>query len=278
MTDLTKADLRERLGNIDQIRDILFGPQTREFLTRLEQLERNVANQGQELRSRIDEVRQGVTADIRSDIEKLDTKIRQLVLKDEAEKNDIGKQIETIHKRIVTVADELEEALMDDLKTSEETLDQRIKTLAAKEDEEKFELRQQVDLLSKKLASHVEALDEAIDSQTSTLRDDFLNSRDRLQTDLSDLRTQIFEELERYVSMLSEVKVSKDDMAELLFELGLRLKGSEFVPELQEVANLPDLNPPRLAEDTTPTPLESDDLAKPPVSSRKSRPRRSTRA
>lgn len=278
MTDLTKADLRERLGNIDQIRDILFGPQTREFLTRLEQLERNVANQGQELRSRIDEVRQGVTADIRSDIEKLDTKIRQLVLKDEAEKNDIGKQIETIHKRIVTVADELEEALMDDLKMSEETLDQRIKVLAAKEDEEKFELRQQVDLLSKKLASHVEALDEAIDSQTSTLRDDFLNSRDRLQTDLSDLRTQIFEELERYVSMLSEVKVSKDDMAELLFELGLRLKGSEFVPELQEVANLPDLNPPRLAEDTTPGSLESGDLAEPPVSSRKSRPRRSTRA
>ena len=35
MSDLTKADLRERLGNIDQIRDILFGPQLREYTTRL---------------------------------------------------------------------------------------------------------------------------------------------------------------------------------------------------------------------------------------------------
>jgi hypothetical protein len=37
--------------------------------------------------------------------------------------------------------------------------------------------------------------------------------------------------------MLNQEKVSRDDMAELLFELGLRLKGREFVPELQQVAN-----------------------------------------
>ena len=38
-------------------------------------------------------------------------------------------------------------------------------------------------------------------------------------------------------SMLKEVKVSKDDMAEILFELGMRLKGAEFVPELKEAAD-----------------------------------------
>jgi hypothetical protein len=36
--------------------------------------------------------------------------------------------------------------------------------------------------------------------------------------------------------MLKNVKVSRYDMAEILFELGMRLKGSEFVPELKEAA------------------------------------------
>jgi hypothetical protein len=50
------------------------------------------------------------------------------------------------------------------------------------------------------------------------------------------LRSLVLEELDRHFSILREDKLSKDDMAELLFELGMRLKGSEFVPELREAA------------------------------------------
>lgn len=267
MTDLTKADLRERLGNIDQIRDILFGPQIRELASRFEQLERTLINQHQELRTRIDDVRQTVTADLRSDLEALDKKLRNSLVKDEEEKQDIRQQIDTLNKRLGMVADDLEDALEEEIQGTVETLNQRFKEIAAKDEEEKFELRQQVELLSKKLSSNVEALDEAIDTQTSNLREDFLASRDSLQEELTDLRTQIFEELERYVSMLSEVKISKDDMAELLFELGLRLKGAEFVPELQEMGNL---EPAAPAE---PKSIEPEDSA----SSLKSRKPRSSR-
>jgi hypothetical protein len=35
---------------------------------------------------------------------------------------------------------------------------------------------------------------------------------------------------------MKAAKVSRDDMAEILFELGLRLKGTEFEPELKEAA------------------------------------------
>ncbi len=38
-----------------------------------------------------------------------------------------------------------------------------------------------------------------------------------------------------YFSMLKDAKVSKDDIAEVLLELGLRLKGTELVPELKKV-------------------------------------------
>ncbi|MGA0199619.1 MAG: hypothetical protein ACO3NK_10960, partial [Prochlorotrichaceae cyanobacterium] len=66
MSDLTKADLRERLGNIDQIRDILFGPQLREYSTRLEQVERDLATAQQEFRNRSEEIRQSILAELQT--------------------------------------------------------------------------------------------------------------------------------------------------------------------------------------------------------------------
>jgi len=100
-----------------------------------------------------------------------------------------------------------------------------------------------------------------------------------LQGDLDDLRSQIFEELERYVSLLTEVKISKDDMAELLFELGLRLKGTEFVPELQEMGNGSEsspLEPKIMAPELPPEPEADRPVADFPGESSRS-PRKSTR-
>ncbi len=238
MSDLTKADLRERLGNIDQIRDILFGPQLREYTTRLEQLERDVSATQQDLRSRSDEIRQSVLAELQSAVETIDRRIRALSLKDDEEKLDIRQQIEAINKRMANTAEELQESIAEELDDLAENADKRFKSMQARDAEEKFELRQQLDLLSKRLSGNIEALDETLDKQTSALQENLQETQTKFQSEISDLRTQIFEELERYCSMLSQVKVSRDDMAELLFELGLRLKGSEFVPELSEVANL----------------------------------------
>ncbi|RMF24837.1 MAG: hypothetical protein D6756_06370, partial [Cyanobacteria bacterium J083] len=64
-----------------------------------------------------------------------------------------------------------------------------------------------------------------------------LSSREKLQEDLIGLRSQIFKELERNISNLQTSKVSGDDLAEILFELGLRLKGSEFIPTLNQAAD-----------------------------------------
>lgn len=237
MSDLTKADLRERLGNIDQIRDILIGPQLREYSNRLEQLERNLASVQQEFRGRSEEIRQAVLAELQTAVETIDKKIRTLILKDEEEKFDIRQQIDAINKRIASTAEDLQESLSSELDELAENADKRFKSILAKDEEEKFDLRQQIDLISKRMTGNIEALDEALDTQTTALHENLQETRTKLQDEITDLRTQIFEELERYCSMLSQVKISRDDMAELLFELGLRLKGSEFVPELREVAD-----------------------------------------
>jgi vacuolar-type H+-ATPase subunit I/STV1 len=238
MSDLTKADLRERLGNIDQLRDILFGPQLREYTNRLEQLERDLASVQQEFRNRNEELRQSVLAELHGAVENLEKRIRSLVAKDEEEKLDIRQQIETLHKRIATTAEELQDSIGAELDELAENADKRFKVIQMRDGEEKLEIRQQLDLLSKRITGNLEVLDENLEKQTSALHTSLQTTQTKFNEELSDLRTQVFEELERYCSMLSQVKVSRDDMAELLFELGLRLKGSEFVPELSEVAKL----------------------------------------
>lgn len=277
MSDLTKADLRERLGNIDQIRDILFGPQLREFTTRLEQIERDLATTQQDLRNRSDEIRQTLLAELQTAVETIDKRIRALVLKDEEEKFDIRQQIEAMNKRVAQTAEELQESIAGELDELAENADKRFKSMQVRDAEEKFEIRQQLDLLSKRLSGNIEALDQNLDKQTSALHENLQETQTKFQSELSDLRTQLFEELERYCSMLSQVKVSRDDMAELLFELGLRLKGSEFVPELKEVANLTSEPRTILENEPEPAPLTEDPTPeKPTVKEPPAPPRKST--
>jgi uncharacterized protein involved in exopolysaccharide biosynthesis len=186
MADITKEEIRERLGNIDQIRDIIFGSQIREIDTRFNKIESDLSNLQQDMQHRLDQVKN---------------------------------------------------VLITEMRASHESLEKKLKSLALTSQEEGADVRQQIDRLNRKFSANVEALDESIDKQTTSLRDDLSQTRDKLQEEVRVLKNQVFDELERRFSLLREVKVSRDDMAELLFELGMRLKGNEFVPQLKEAAD-----------------------------------------
>ena len=186
MAEITKEEMRERLGNIDQIRDIIFGAQLREYDNRFDKIDSDLSMMQQDTHARIEQVKTVLSTEMRAAIDSLEKKVKSLTLN-----------------------------------TQEETAD----------------LRQQIDRVNRKCSSTIEALDEAIDNQTSSIRDELSQTRDRLSEETRTLKTQVFEELDRRFSMLRDVKVSRDDMAEILFELGMRLKGTEFVPELKGVTD-----------------------------------------
>ncbi|MDB9511310.1 hypothetical protein PN499_08975 [Kamptonema animale CS-326] len=186
MAEITKEEMRERLGNIDQIRDIIFGAQLREYDNRFDRIESDISLLQQDIQTRLEQVKSVLTTELRAAFD---------------------------------------------------SFEKKLKSINSTVQEDTTDIRQQIDRVNRKFSSSIEALDEAIDNQTGAIRDDFSQSRDQLQEDIRSLRTQVFEELDRRFSVLREVKVSRDDMAEILFELGMRLKGSEFVPELKEVAD-----------------------------------------
>jgi gas vesicle protein len=185
MGEITKEEIRERLGNIDQIRDIIFGAHLREYSERFDRIESNLSEFQDDLRDRIEDVRS---------------------------------------------------VLASELKITTEAIEKKLKSLNTNTQEEVSDLRQQVDRVNRKFTSSIEALDEAVDGQKVALRDELAQTRDKLQEDARELKSHVLEELERHFSVLRDAKVSKDDMAEILFELGMRLKGTEFVPELKEAA------------------------------------------
>lgn len=186
MAEITKEEMRERLGNIDQIRDIIFGSQLRDYNSRFEKMESDLATLQQDIQDRVEQLKTVLTSEIKSSVENLDKKI---------------------------------------------------KTLTSNSQEELTDLRQQTDRLNRKFSSSIEALDEALDQQTNSLREELGQTRDQLQEEVRNLKNQVLEELDRRFSLLTEVKVSRDDMAEVLFEVGMRLKGTEFVPAIKQAAD-----------------------------------------
>lgn len=186
MADLSKEEMRERLGNIDQIRDIIFGSQLREYNNRFDQIESDLSIINQDLQDRIEHTKTFLAGEI---------------------------------------------------KVSVESLEKKLKLLAAHQQEDMVDVKQQMDRLNRKFSNSLQSLDEAIDTQTNAVREELTQTRHQLQEDVHSLKNLVVEELERRFSLLKNSKVSKDDMAEILFELGMRLKGTEFVPKLKEVAD-----------------------------------------
>jgi hypothetical protein len=186
MSQMSKDDIRERLGNIDQIRDIIIGPQLREYENRFSKIESDVSLLQQQMRCHVEQIKGSFSIE---------------------------------------------------LKTAVESLEKKLKSVSASGQEEALDLRQQVDRLNRKFSSNIQSLDEALDSQTMSIREEVTQTKGQLQGDITALRDLVMEELERQFSQLTETKVSKDDIAETLFALGMRLKGTEFIPQLREAAN-----------------------------------------
>lgn len=194
---LAEEDTVDRFGNIDQIRDIIFGPQLREYNRRFEKIETSLSSLQEEVRVRIEETKNTLSAALRTAIESLEKKIR---------------------------------------------------SLNANAQEEWGNLRQQLEHIDRKFSNSLETLSGEVEANTKSLREDLSQTRSKLQDDIRTLKTQVYEELDRRLSLLGDVKVSRDDMAEILVELGMRLrgvesfsepvmkiKGTEIVPALKDV-------------------------------------------
>lgn len=203
---MDKQDVRDRLGNVDQIRDILFGSQQRDYEQRFGQLEAELGLVSRDLQAQIEEAKA---------------------------------------------------ALSDQLRLGLEALEKRLKQAASTNEQSFADLRQQSDRINRRLESGLSDLDQTFEAKMTALGSRLSETREKLGEDVRSLRLQVFQELDRRLGTLQEGKVARQDLAEILFELGMRLKGEEVVPALKAAVEVyqPEVLSP------APTPVESHDPA-----------------
>lgn len=186
MADINKEEIRERLGNIEQIRDLLFGSQVRDFESRFESLETSFSTLQQDVRDRLHKLNDDMTSELRAAVDSLEKKIKYLSL--------------TTHEEVTDV-------------------------------------RQTLDRTDKRIATRIELVEQSFNDKANALKNEVAQSKHSLNQDIQTLKEQVFTDLENRFVGLKEGKVSRDDMAEIFFELCMKLKGSDFIPDLKEAAD-----------------------------------------
>jgi hypothetical protein len=186
MSEVSKEEIRERMGNVELIRDIIFGSKLQEYDNRLDKLESQLSLLDKEMRD------------------------RTLAVKTEC---------------------------LTELRASVDSLEEKIKSLGLTSQRDNADIRQLIDRTYKSFSSSLESIDKTVVSQSNSIRKELSETREKLQEDTQSLKAQIFDELEKRFSMLKDAKLSRNDMADILFELGLRIKKAEFTPELKDSTN-----------------------------------------
>ena len=129
MGEITRDEIRERLGNIDQIRDIIFGAHLREFTSRLDKSEADIAAVQQEVSDRLSELKSALALELRAAVESIDKRLKTISATTQEEAADLRQQFDRINRKFTNSIETLDEtveaqrvALRDELAQTRDSL------------------------------------------------------------------------------------------------------------------------------------------------------------
>ncbi|MDC0832083.1 hypothetical protein POG22_03540 [Geitlerinema sp. CS-897] len=186
MNEITPNEMRERLGNIDQIRDILFGDKTRQYERKFQHLESEISALRHDLTEQIDRLRNVFTTDLRSTIDAIEKKIQYVNTSLDEESNDLRNQLGSVESRF---------------------------------------------------SGNLVVVEKTLKNQVNGLQEDLVETRDRLDEDVRSLKVQILAELNKRSQDLESDKMSRGDLAELLFDVCMRIKGNDSGTDASDSSN-----------------------------------------
>lgn len=100
MAKITKEDMRERLGNIDQIRNFLLGAELREYERRFEQIESEVSKLRRELYEYFDQINKSISTEVNVAVGSIETKLKYLKKDYQQESAKLLRQLETLNQKL----------------------------------------------------------------------------------------------------------------------------------------------------------------------------------
>ncbi|MEM8830281.1 MAG: hypothetical protein AAGE96_13120 [Cyanobacteria bacterium P01_G01_bin.19] len=183
MNEATKAEMREKLGNISQLQDLLFGEHIREYQQRFDLY---------------------------------DEKIKSLEEKNRETQSIIDQRFEQLERKI-----------MREMSLADNSLEKKIQYFNTTYKEEQQQIRKDLEQAAKQNDDSFRYLQDTINTQSSNLKTEIAQSKSAVDEEMRLLKQQINEKLSSSIAELSSGKVSHTDLAEVLFEISLKLKGTD---------------------------------------------------
>lgn len=183
MNEITKAEIRKRLGNITQLQELLLGDKIDEY----------------------------------------NYKLQEYQLKIDALATKLEDSQTTIDKRL----SQLESKLLRKIELVVNTVDKRQKYDRAQSQSEQHKLQQEIDTISSYSHENIDFLRRKINDNTNSLKLDISQSKSDLTRELSLFRQHITSQINRDLTQLTERKISRTDLADVLFDLCLELKETD---------------------------------------------------
>ena len=146
--DNTQQNDISQLGNVDQIREILFGSQSRELQEKFNKLESSIKTIHEEMRKKMEQAQIDFHAKIESEMEAISRKIKNITTQQQDEFADVRDSALKQEKR-----------LQNALEIVEEELNAKREQLQKQQSENNATLRSQMDMLKDEMLS---ILDEKI--------------------------------------------------------------------------------------------------------------------
>jgi len=236
--------------HIEQVRELMFGPQVREYNQRLDQIESMLVQLREGLRKSFDDLSGSFASQLETAMSSADKKLKALDARTGEERAELQQQVEQLTERLnvrltqletdcTTFQDEsrkrldaINDSFTRSLHEAIDAVDKRLQGLATKVQDEGGDLHRQARRTEEKLDGRFQSLSNELESSTTTMRNELTRAQKGLRDELQTLRAQLLDELDKHFRAVQEAKVSKDEMSEVLFEFGMRIKGLEIVTDL----------------------------------------------
>jgi len=166
---MKKEDVAEQnndisqLGNVDQIREILFGSQSRELQERFDKLENSINSIHEQMRKKIEQTQTEFNSKIKNEVESISRKIKNITSQQQDEFADVRDDAIKQEKRIQNNLEILEDELNAKREQLQKQQDQNSTALRLEMESLRAELLQVVDAKVTELGINKLSRDDAAD-------------------------------------------------------------------------------------------------------------------
>ena len=173
-----------QLGNVDQIREILFGSQSRELKEKFEKIE--------------------------ASMEQIQTDMRKKI---EQTQNDFNNRI-----------------------TSElETITRKLKNITTQQQDEFADVRDSAIKQEKRIQNALDILEEDLRAKNDQLQKQQIEANNALRVSMDELQDELLKTINAKLAEMSDIKLSRDDAAEIMMEAAMAMQGKKINQQLTTV-------------------------------------------